>query len=86
MVSTFYEDFFVKSPMTMALGGDPWCSAVRMWPATDPWCREACQGWPKANGIDGYDYLRKLLTALPMAGTADDYESLLPWSVSASAV
>ena len=39
----------------------------------------------KVNGIDGYDYLRKLLTALPMASTADDYEALLPWSLSASA-
>ena len=40
----------------------------------------------KVNGINGYDYLRKLLIALPMASTADDYEALLPWSVSASAV
>ena len=39
----------------------------------------------KVNGIDGYDYLRKLLIALPMASTADDYEAMLPWSVSASA-
>ena len=39
----------------------------------------------KVNGIDGYDYLRKLLTALPMASTADDYEALLPWAVSANA-
>ena len=34
----------------------------------------------KANGIDGYRYLRNLLVALPKATTADDYEALLPWS------
>ena len=34
-----------------------------------------------ANGIDGYWYLRTLLTALPMAQTADDYEALLPWRI-----
>ena len=39
----------------------------------------------KVNGIEGYDYLRKLLTALPMAGTADDYEALLPWAIGATA-
>ncbi len=32
-----------------------------------------------ANGIDGYWYLRAMLTALPNAQTADDYEALLPW-------
>jgi len=31
------------------------------------------------NGIDGYQYLRALLTALPAAQTADDYAALLPW-------
>ena len=31
------------------------------------------------NGVDGYAYLRALLTALPGAQTADDYEALLPW-------
>ena len=31
------------------------------------------------NGVDGYAYLRALLTALPSAQTADDYEALLPW-------
>jgi transposase len=35
----------------------------------------------KANGIDGYAYLRKLLIALPNAKTVDDYEALLPWSL-----
>ena len=34
-----------------------------------------------ANGIDGYWYLRTLLTALPTAQTADDYEALLPWRI-----
>ena len=34
-----------------------------------------------ANGIDGYWYLRTLLTALPKAQTADDYEALLPWRI-----
>lgn len=39
----------------------------------------------KVNGIDGHDYLRKLLIALPMASTADDYEALLPWSIGVAA-
>jgi hypothetical protein len=34
-----------------------------------------------ANGIDGYWYLRRLLTELPKAKTADDYEALLPWNL-----
>ena len=34
----------------------------------------------KANGIDGYRYLRNLLIKLPTATTADDYDALLPWS------
>jgi transposase len=34
----------------------------------------------KANGIDGYRYLRNLLIKLPKATTADEYEALLPWS------
>jgi transposase len=33
------------------------------------------------NGVDGYRYLRALLTALPNAQTADDYEALLPWRI-----
>ena len=39
----------------------------------------------KVNGIDGYDYLRKLLIALPTASTADDYEALLPWAIGGTA-
>ena len=35
----------------------------------------------KANGIDGYQYLRKLLIELPKARIVDDYEALLPWSI-----
>ena len=33
----------------------------------------------KANGIDPYAYLVRLLRKLPTAQTADDYETLLPW-------
>jgi transposase len=39
----------------------------------------------KANGIDGYGYLRRLLVELPKAETADDYEALLPWSIGIAA-
>jgi hypothetical protein len=35
-----------------------------------------------ANGIDGYQYLRELLVALPCAKTVDDYEALLPWRLT----
>lgn len=38
----------------------------------------------KANGIDGYDYLCKLLIALPKATNTDDYDRLLPWSSGAA--
>jgi hypothetical protein len=34
------------------------------------------------NGIDGYQYLRALLVALPKARTVEDFEALLPWSHS----
>lgn len=33
----------------------------------------------KANGVDPYAYLVRLLRSLPTAQTADDYEALLPW-------
>lgn len=33
----------------------------------------------KVNGVDGYQYLRALLVALPRARTVEDYEALLPW-------
>jgi len=32
-----------------------------------------------ANGIDGYQYLRRLLVELPKAKTVEDFENLLPW-------
>ena len=34
------------------------------------------------NGVDGYQYLRALLVALPAAQTADDYAALLPWAIA----
>lgn len=40
---------------------------------------EAC----KANAIDPYRYLTWLFKRLPLATTADDYEALLPWKMSA---
>lgn len=36
----------------------------------------------KVNGVDGYQYLRSLLVALPRARTVDDYEALLPWRLA----
>jgi transposase len=33
------------------------------------------------NGVDGYQYLRALLVALPKAQSADDYEAMLPWNI-----
>ena len=35
-----------------------------------------------ANEIDGYQYLKVLLTALPKAKTVEDFEALLPWRVA----
>ena len=37
----------------------------------------------KANGIDPYAYLVSLFRKLPIAQTADDFESLLPWHLAA---
>ena len=34
------------------------------------------------NGIDGYRYLKALLTALPRATTVEDFEALLPWRLA----
>ena len=39
----------------------------------------------KANGLEPYAYLRKLLEQLPHAKTVADFEALLPFSLSASA-
>lgn len=36
----------------------------------------------KVNGINGYRYLRALLSALPRAKTVEDYEALLPWHIA----
>jgi hypothetical protein len=36
----------------------------------------------KANGVDPYAYLVRLLRNLPAARTADDYEALLPWVIA----
>ena len=36
----------------------------------------------KANGIDGYQYLKVLLTELPKAKTVEDFEALLPWRLA----
>ena len=38
----------------------------------------------KVNGVDGYQYLRSLLVALPRARTVEDYEALLPWRLTQS--
>jgi hypothetical protein len=38
-----------------------------------------------ANGIDGYQYLRALLVALPRASTVDDYAAVLPWRIKLGA-
>lgn len=38
----------------------------------------------KVNGVDGYQYLKMLLVALPRARTVEDYEALLPWRLAKS--
>lgn len=38
----------------------------------------------KANGIDPYEYLRRVLTDLPAAKTLADFEALLPWATVAA--
>jgi|APSaa5957512535_1039671.scaffolds.fasta_scaffold26183_1 transposase len=35
----------------------------------------------KANGLEPYEYLKQVLTALPYAGTVDQVEALLPWNI-----
>ena len=37
----------------------------------------------KANGREPYAWLRHVLKRLPYAKTADDYQALLPWNLSA---
>lgn len=34
------------------------------------------------NGVDGHQYPRALLVALPKAQSTDDYEALLPWKIA----
>jgi transposase len=36
----------------------------------------------RANGIDGYAYLRALLVAIPLAKTVEDFDALLPWNIA----
>jgi len=38
----------------------------------------------KANGLEPYTWLRRVLRQLPSARTAEDYEALLPWTMHAS--
>ncbi|BCE03010.1 hypothetical protein TYM08_P3073 [Marinicellulosiphila megalodicopiae] len=35
----------------------------------------------KANGLNAFEYLEKVLTDLPNASTTDKIEALLPWNV-----
>jgi transposase len=35
----------------------------------------------KANGLEPYQYLRRVFTALPQAETVEDIEALLPWTL-----
>ncbi|MBT5222345.1 MAG: transposase domain-containing protein, partial [Gammaproteobacteria bacterium] len=34
-----------------------------------------------ANGLEPYEYLKQVLTALPYADTVDQVEALLPWNI-----
>ncbi|PWQ97832.1 transposase domain-containing protein, partial [Leucothrix pacifica] len=36
----------------------------------------------KANGLNPYDYLKRLFEALPNAQRIEDYDALLPWNIS----
>lgn len=38
----------------------------------------------KANGLEPYEYLKQVLTALPYADTVDKVEALLPWNIKKS--
>jgi transposase len=35
----------------------------------------------KASGLEPYEYLRQVFTALPQAETVEDIENLLPWAL-----
>lgn len=36
----------------------------------------------KAAGLDPFDYLKRVFTALPQATTLADVEALLPWNIA----
>ncbi|WP_428357724.1 transposase domain-containing protein [Methyloprofundus sp.] len=38
----------------------------------------------KANGLEPYEYLKQVFTALPYADTVDKVEALLPWNIKKS--
>ena len=38
----------------------------------------------KANGVEPYTWLRRVLRDLPAAKTVDDVDALLPWNISAT--
>jgi len=38
----------------------------------------------KANGLEPYTWLRRVMRQLPMARTAEDYDALLPWNMHAT--
>jgi hypothetical protein len=35
----------------------------------------------KANGLEPYEYMKQVLTALPYAESVEDIEALLPWNI-----
>lgn len=35
----------------------------------------------KANGVDPYEYLRRVLTSLPISKTLEDFDALMPWAL-----
>jgi len=35
----------------------------------------------KANGLEPYEYIKQILTALPYAESVEDIEALLPWNI-----
>jgi len=38
----------------------------------------------KANGLELYEYIMQVLTALPYAESVEDIEALLPWNIKKS--
>jgi hypothetical protein len=35
----------------------------------------------KANGLEPFEYIKQVLTALPYAESVEDIEALLPWNI-----